>query len=345
MYKHYVLIKEFSYKLKKGIIIVLLLNSITCYANLSQAVDHIFFTHNDHLGSASWITRYDGKPTQYIHYLPYGQLLANQMPSGYDERFKFIGKERDQESGYDCFGARFYISPFYHWMSVDPMVDKYLNISPYAYCRWNPVRNIDAWGLDVYRYDEETGDFLLYQKTTNNYDQVGKFKFNVRTGEYELRTNKAGNYKFYTNGNTNGRIAKGILRDRLNIKENGKMFITNKSIGLSVRDFHDFALLLDDIVGKEISGFIASSPYSEEKYIFFESYKYNTFNISGNKLRDFGTYNIIEHFHTHGQATSFEEATKISNHDKNWLKKAAPLYPNAQFLILHNYGQPIIYNK
>lgn len=32
------------------------------------------------------------------------------MPSGYDERFKFIGKERDVESGYDCFGARYFIS-------------------------------------------------------------------------------------------------------------------------------------------------------------------------------------------------------------------------------------------
>ena len=153
MYKHYVLIKEFSYKLKKGIIIVLLLNSITCYANLSHAYDHIYYTHNDHLGSASWITRYDGKPIQYIHYLPYGQLLANQMSSGYDERFKFIGKERDVESGYDFFGARSYCSPFKHWLSPDPLSDKDPGISSYAYCRWNPVRNIDIDGADWYEDD------------------------------------------------------------------------------------------------------------------------------------------------------------------------------------------------
>ena len=29
----------------------------------------------------------------------------------YDERYKFTGKERDAESGYDYFGARFYWSP------------------------------------------------------------------------------------------------------------------------------------------------------------------------------------------------------------------------------------------
>ena len=32
-------------------------------------------------------------------YLPYGQLLANQQATGYDERFKFTGKERDCETG------------------------------------------------------------------------------------------------------------------------------------------------------------------------------------------------------------------------------------------------------
>ena len=66
------------------------------------------FYHPDHLGSASWITRADSKPVQYLHYLPYGQLLANQMMTGYDERFKFTGKERDAETGYDYFGARYY---------------------------------------------------------------------------------------------------------------------------------------------------------------------------------------------------------------------------------------------
>lgn len=32
------------------------------------------------------------------------------------------------------------------WLSVDPMVDDYLHISPYAYCVWNPVGHIDPDG-------------------------------------------------------------------------------------------------------------------------------------------------------------------------------------------------------
>jgi hypothetical protein len=51
----------------------------------------------------NWITDAKGTPVQYIHYAPYGELIANQTPYLYDERFKFTGKERDEESGYDYF--------------------------------------------------------------------------------------------------------------------------------------------------------------------------------------------------------------------------------------------------
>ena len=52
-----------------------------------------YFYHGDHLGSAYWITDYTGAPIQYIHYAPYGELIANQQAIGYDERYKFTGKE------------------------------------------------------------------------------------------------------------------------------------------------------------------------------------------------------------------------------------------------------------
>ena len=83
---------------------------------------------------------------QYLHYLPYGQLYANQIAMGYDERFKFTGKARDSETGYAFFGARYYWSLFKHWTKVDPLVDNYLHISPYAYCNWNPIKYVDPNG-------------------------------------------------------------------------------------------------------------------------------------------------------------------------------------------------------
>ena len=109
----------------------------------------LFFSHSDHLGSANWITDYDGIPIQYLHYAPYGELVENQQVTDYDERYKFTGKERDWETGYDYFGARYWWLAG-TWLSVDPLADKYPNISPYAYAAWNPVKYIDPDGRAIH---------------------------------------------------------------------------------------------------------------------------------------------------------------------------------------------------
>ena len=64
--------------------------------------------------------------------------------------FVFTGKERDPETGYSYFGARYYDSDLSGlFLSVDPMSDKYPSISPYAYCAWNPIKIVDPNGMDT----------------------------------------------------------------------------------------------------------------------------------------------------------------------------------------------------
>ena len=59
----------------------------------------------------------------------------------------FTGKERDSETGFSYFGARYYDSDLMTgWLSVDPMADKYPSLSPYAYCGWNPIKLVDPDG-------------------------------------------------------------------------------------------------------------------------------------------------------------------------------------------------------
>ena len=106
----------------------------------------VYFYHGDHLGSANWITDIKGDAIQYMHYAPYGEMWYNQQGSAYNERFRFTGKERDDETGYDFFGARYYASSLPLWLSVDPLADKYPYISPYAYCGWNPIKYVDPNG-------------------------------------------------------------------------------------------------------------------------------------------------------------------------------------------------------
>ena len=73
----------------------------------------------------------------------------------------FTGKEKDAETGYSYFGARYYDSDLSGlFLSVDPMADKYQSISPYAYCAWNPLKLVDPDGREVGDYYTTNGTWL-----------------------------------------------------------------------------------------------------------------------------------------------------------------------------------------
>ncbi len=64
--------------------------------------------------------------------------------------FPFTGKERDEETGYGYFGARYMDHELITmWLSVDPLAAKYPSISPYNYCMWNPIKVVDPNGMDT----------------------------------------------------------------------------------------------------------------------------------------------------------------------------------------------------
>ena len=81
--------------------------------------------------------------------------LTAQIPAetlSQTHRVCFIRKERDSETGFSYFGARYYDSDILTgWLSVDPLADKYPSLSPYAYCGWNPVRLVDPDVEATYR--------------------------------------------------------------------------------------------------------------------------------------------------------------------------------------------------
>ena len=89
--------------------------------------------------------------TQTLNYLPYGEDWID-VQNTLDPRlgqYTFTGKEKDEETGYGYFGARYMDHELMTmWLSVDPMADKYPSISPYAYCAWNPVKLVDPDGKD-----------------------------------------------------------------------------------------------------------------------------------------------------------------------------------------------------
>ena len=125
--------------------LLLIIGGRQCYADTVSIP--LRYYHSDHLGSASWITNGSGNPVQHLQYMPYGEPFVNERTSSYNERFTFTGKERDSETGYSYFGARFYDSDLMTgWLSVDPLADSIPYTSPYTYCLNNPIKLKDPNG-------------------------------------------------------------------------------------------------------------------------------------------------------------------------------------------------------
>ena len=193
-----------------------------------------YFFHPDHLGSASWITDLSGQPVQHLQYKPFGgDYIDQQDPNtDYSERFRFTGKERDAETGYDYFGARYYSSSLGIWLSVDPMSDKYPSLSPYVYCADNPMRLVDLEGckwdsaaiIFVEKYKEEVNLRIGYindlREKNNSTERLDlQFdEYNKILGELNDLGNDPNNIYRITNGvnlgkNVHGKVSYGGTND------------------------------------------------------------------------------------------------------------------------------------
>jgi RHS repeat-associated protein len=111
--------------------------------------DTRYYFLKDHLGSVRVTVDVSGNVTSYDDFYPFGMTMdgrSGNIGSG-DARYKYTTKERDAESGYDYFGARYYDARIGRWLNVDPIAEKYRGWSPYAYSRCNPISFFDPNGL------------------------------------------------------------------------------------------------------------------------------------------------------------------------------------------------------
>ncbi len=76
-------------------------------------------------------------------------MLAEQKAGGYSTKYRFTGKEVDEETGLYYFGARYYDSRISLWYGVDPRADKYPGWNPFNYTMNNPIRFIDPTGMET----------------------------------------------------------------------------------------------------------------------------------------------------------------------------------------------------
>ncbi|MBI4488140.1 MAG: toxin [Deltaproteobacteria bacterium] len=108
----------------------------------------IRYQFGNHLGSASLELDESGEIISYEEYYPYGSTSYQAVRSEVEvspKRYRYTGKERDEESGLYYHGARYYAPWLGRWVSCDPagMVD---GLNLYRYVTANPVQFLDPSG-------------------------------------------------------------------------------------------------------------------------------------------------------------------------------------------------------
>jgi RHS repeat-associated protein len=137
----------------------------------------IRYQYDNHLGTACLELDEDAEIISYEEYHPFG---TTSYRSGRTEtevslkRYKYVGKERDEESGLYYYGARYYTAWLCRFISVDPLQYKYPHYTPFQYAGNKPISYIDLDGLEE----------LIIVKWAENSQLKGLLLYKVKKEEY-----------------------------------------------------------------------------------------------------------------------------------------------------------------
>lgn len=94
------------------------------------------------------VNAYTDEVEQINHYYPYGALMGDISTNPDGQKYKYGGKELDRTYGLDLhdFEARQQDPLVGRFTCIDPMAEKYYEISPYAYCAGDPINYVDLHG-------------------------------------------------------------------------------------------------------------------------------------------------------------------------------------------------------
>jgi RHS repeat-associated protein len=102
----------------------------------------------NHLGSATLEVDNAAQIISYEEYYPYGSTsyqAGHSIAEVSLKRYRYIGMERDEETGLNYHGARYYALWLGRWVSCDPLglVD---HANLFIFCRDNPIHLVDRTG-------------------------------------------------------------------------------------------------------------------------------------------------------------------------------------------------------
>ena len=103
-----------------------------------------YFYHPNHLGSTNLVTNSTGDTVETTSYDPYGDVVE-----GGTSRYLYTGKEKDAETNFEYYGARYYypyMTRFIQCDSIKPDLYNPQALNCYSYVLNNPYKYVDPSG-------------------------------------------------------------------------------------------------------------------------------------------------------------------------------------------------------
>ena len=156
------------------------------------------YQFGNHLGSALLEADAQGQIISYEEYHPFGTTAYRCGRSEAEvslKRYRFTGQERDEETGLNYHGARYFSCWLGQWTAVDPELENFTEWTPYAFGFANPVRYRDNTGAspeeDAAEYfGEKVGDYL--KKVAQTEEDVDRVFNQLTQGHPSLRATEMG---------------------------------------------------------------------------------------------------------------------------------------------------------
>jgi RHS repeat-associated protein len=197
--------------------------------NDGSPVELIRYQLGNHLDSAVLELDGLGNIISYEEFYPFGGTAFQSVRADIEvplKRFRFTGRERDEETGFYYHGARYYASWIGRWTSCDPagFVD---GLNLYQYVRGNPVKLYDPSGMAGRKPDARYGDVKRHSKQGKSlYDAAGDRisesehtmpKAQLKTLTKDLTTNISDYTDTHYDNNTTVVVEKNVAHDKTHV--------------------------------------------------------------------------------------------------------------------------------
>jgi RHS repeat-associated protein len=121
-------------------------------SSIQNPVSSIRYQYDNHLGSACLELDSNAAIISYEEYHPFGTTSyrsGRTLTEVSLKRYKYVGKEKDEETGLYYYGARYYAGWICRFVSVDPLARDYPQLTSYNYAGNKPIAYIDIDGMQA----------------------------------------------------------------------------------------------------------------------------------------------------------------------------------------------------